>query len=352
MVSFYRTAIGIGCYYAVFICTQIISAERIKYLIYVTVITSLICIALQSYLISTKNADLIIKFTPWYQNPVNAELLRTNFLANQMPRVFPNGTTAIAMLSGFSLVKALTAKKTKSILIYAALYGVFTLFLMSTGTRGFVFASVVTLSYALFAVRNQIKLSRKFALMLMTPILGLGLIYFILTSDLFGTLMARTEQLQAAKYQDAGFLSKIYQANVALRIIMENPFGIGLTRPIELEHHLRDSMWDTNSFLVMGFVGGLPAMISLIWFLISIYKKYRANLIKSTGDNAVDLIACSAALLYIFIMTAASFVFTFTTTEAIIQLCLFAGFVCKNRLSQKLTIQRLKLNKNLARSPS
>lgn len=278
-------------------------------------------------MILTKNSAMLIMFNPYYSNNKEAaELLITAMTNGQMPRILPSGILLIAMCSGYSLVKALTSSHPIKGFWFAGLYALYTLFLFTTGTRGFVLVSALVLIFSLYSIRRVIKFSK---LILLLPIIPLGvatLVLIVLRNNMFSTLINRTLEWQKSGYYDSGIIGRWNQSTKAIHYIISTPFGIGVPRPLDLPSTIKSGMWDVHGVLAVGLLGGIPAIIFLLWFLFKLYMKY----IKAAVTT--DILACGAALFYVMCLTMFNFTSAFTSSENLLAFSLFAGYLLSNKI--------------------
>jgi len=325
-VVYYRSVIGIACYYSICLAMLLLTEKEAKYVINFAIFTACAGIGVQTYLIYTQNNELLIAFNRYYQQIETAGQLQAAFNKGNIPRVLPSGTLLIAMCSGYALARSITSSRIFLAIRFAILYLVLTFFLLTTGTRGFVAGSLAVLCYTVYSVRKTVTISRKLILFFLLPA-GLFLsATLVINNNIFSTLVERSVDFQQRGYYDAGLEYRFQQGLEALGVIADAPLGIGATRPLNLGGDVSDGMWDINSFLVIGFLGGIPAIICLFWFLIRLYKQYRKR------EVSVEILACGVALSYAMILTVFSLSFAFTIGENVIAFSLFAGYILRNRL--------------------
>lgn len=316
-----RTTFGIAIYYAIPLSFFLFDEEEKTFVIDFALAVAIVGIGVQEYLIHTKNVKMLIAFNPYFQDLDHVETLMYSLNKGAMPRVLPAGLILIAMSSGYSLVKALTSSSLKRTMWYAVLYVTSTLFLLSTGTRHFIAVSALVLVYALYRAIKLVGLAKR---LFLVPAISVGVVLltvFVLHSSLFGTLVKRSVDLQKHGYYDAGLHGRYQQSWNAVQLIFQYPFGIGAIRPTHLGRTERAGMWDVHGVLIVGFLGGIPAIICLFWFLIRLYKKYKF------GSDAPHALACSAALLYAITLTMLNFTSAFSSGESLLGFGVFAGYV-------------------------
>jgi hypothetical protein len=156
---------------------------------------------------------------------------------------------------------------------------------------------------------------------------------FILQSKLGAQLLERSLTWQQQGYHDEGALVRLQDSMNALRLIIESPFGIGLTRPLNAGLGASAGMWDVHGILTVGLLGGLPAIICLFWLLFRLYLNYKR---KSSSE---DMFACGAALLFSLILTMINSSSAFTPAENMIAFGIFAGYVFSKKSDMGTTLR-------------
>lgn len=336
LVAFNRTAVGIASYYAIILAMYLLTDREKKFIINFALCVAFIAIIWQSYLIYTKNIKLLIVLNQYYQDKDMAEVLGNSISKGIMPRVFSSGILLIAMCSSYTLIKCIASLYMRNVLLYGAFYLIITFYLFSTGTRGFVFISALILLYSIYLVWGVINLKNKI-LLIPVILIGIGIFYlFVINTGIFNPLFERFSTWQNKGYYDAGLEGRFQQSKKAVNIILESPFGIGVVRPLSLGKGIRAGMWDVHGILTVGFLGGLPAIVCLFWFLWRLYKKFLKN------SASVEILACGTALLYALILTMLNFTPAFSSGENILAFSVFAGYV----LSKDTVINSVDIYKN------
>lgn len=331
LVAFYRTTIGIASYFGICLTMFLLTEKHRNRVIGFGLLCAIAAIFVQQYLIMTKNTSMLIMFNPYFNNNREMAEILTNAISNgEIPRILPSGILLITMCSGYCLVKAMTSTNIIKVVCYTGLYIICTLFLFTTGTRGFVLVSVLVLIFSLYSIRRVISLSRQIALL---PIITLGvasLAITVLNNKLFSTLVSRTLEWQKSGYHDAGLLGRWHQSMNAINYIISTPVGIGVTRPLNLPSTIKAGMWDVHGFLTVGLLGGIPAIFFLLLFLFKLYQSY-----KETATET-DVVACGAAVSYALTLTMLNFTSAFSSGENLLAFCLFAGYILSKRFESEI----------------
>ncbi len=324
LFAFYNTTVSIASYFPLALAFFLLTEKEKALVLKVGLFAAFAGIGVQEYLILTKNTGALMAINPYYQERAAAGVLAMQLARGQMPRILPSGILLIAMCSGYTLVIALAGSGLRQRALYGALYLTFTLFMLSTGTRSYLVLSALVFAYALYSVRRIITAARR---TLLIPVTAMGvalMAVFVLHSGMFSSLVERTLVLQKHGYYDPGMASRTAQSLEAIRIILGSPFGIGVRRPLSLIG--ASQMWDVHGVLTVGFLGGVPAIICLFWFLHRLYKSYRKK------RAATDIISCGAALLYALALTMFNLTSAFTSGENLLAFNLFAGYVLSKPL--------------------
>lgn len=115
--------------------------------------------------------------------------------------------------------------------------------------------------YVLYSTRKIITFTKKIILLPLIPVLVGLLSMFVANSSIFSVLIERSLAWKKQGYFDAGLEGRFHQSIKALQIIFESPLGIGVARPVDIGQSLNAGMWDVHGVLVVGFLGGVPAVV-------------------------------------------------------------------------------------------
>ena len=325
LLSLYHGIIGNAIYFVLPIAFYLLTDKEKRFILRFAVLVAIIAIGVQTMLILTKNIDAIIAFYPYYQEEEAASVLVYNFNRGWGVRLIPSGIMLILMCSAYTLIKTLTCVSLRQTCYYGIVYVALLAFLISTGTRTFVIVSILVLIYSILSVRRLVPVHR---LLIMLPLVLFGLslvIYFVIQSSLGITFLERFSTLQQQEYHDKGALVRLQDSMNALRLILESPLGIGLTRPLSAGVGARTGMWDVHGVVTVGLLGGFLAIVCLFWFLCRLYLNYKRK------SDSEDILACGAALLFSLIITMMNSSSAFTPAENLLAFGIFAGYVLSKK---------------------